>query len=838
MSAQKRKGNENYATQTPPYLSVFDAATRSPITPFVLVLLLLQQRLYSLQDSVRADCARARQTIAEACSYLEVSATAIVNIPEKLAVEINAGLVQATVTGIKKLEGALTATVDALTNLLTLAIKHYLNTYACLLDFLSAATFGSVQYYADVMQVFINQHVAQITSALSSGLNNINAALVQAQQNGLGALQGFLNGIPGVSVNINAQQVLQLPQVSVELQSIQVIPLDFVNSLKVIQVPSAVAAEAQLLDLMKRPSQVGATVREWHSTYVFSNRLHKCVQILKGEIVTGLSSISLFSSPLPLPPHTERVIICSSNTTSQAISHFEDVLRTSISSLTTGIWILIGAVALVLALSEVLVYWRDRSTKQAIARILDSPNRQSSVLEWNSYVADSIFERIRSPLAYELSTRACMLLPCTRSRTSLDQMEWFVRYVCHPGSLAIISTGILGMILTTIAQPLVSQRVDALRSSLTAEMTDWEDQGRVAIDNAVLSVTRPWADGVNDALSTLENTINNDVSGWIVGVVTPVNTTLNFLTNHVTDGVQAVFGGVPPIEHALSSLFRCLFEAPIRELEQGLATLAQGLSINLPRVNETALAVEAESALAVLTVVRVGVVGTHNERTGKREGGFVGAMEKRYEATLNEDRKFYMHILLFGLIVPVVGFLRIICWLVLDVCRSIGGHYFPRSSDSRRMSMTAFLQDSQPERAWTTPRWIDDAGYWFRSTFARGQQESSTDRKAKISAAVLQFSSASIPGTSVTSSGSPVRGIAPLRARAQYDMFPSSPHTGILRSSDSQSEERSLSSSLLNDFTYVGLRSPASQSSHWWEAQQLDPRVVEQLKRRVSTGKQ
>ncbi|KXS10537.1 hypothetical protein M427DRAFT_148545 [Gonapodya prolifera JEL478] len=768
-----------------------------------------------------------------------MSATAVVNIPEKLAVGTNKFVVESSLKAVEKLEGAITATVDALMSLLLLVVRHYLNTYACILDFLAAATFGSVQYYATTVQSFVNYQAAQISAALVAGINNINDSLQAAQQSGLGALQGFLNNIPGVNVNFNLQGIAVFPQVQAGLQNIQLIPQDFVNGLKDIKIPSAVAAEAQLLNSMKQPAE-----------------------LLKAKIVTGLSSIELFGDPLPVPTHIDGVNICSSgvayNNSLDAIGSFEKSVSSSISYLSTIVWISFVVVVCFSVTSAALLYWNDLATKRAIAAIIESAEGKHSTREQNQNVAASVLERVKDPLVYSMTT-ATVHLPLPGSPVILDRLQWYIRYTLHPGSLAITAVGIAGILLISSSQAVLADSFQHLRTDLNAEMCSWEVQGRGAIGIAVYEATSPWAAGVNVALSNAENTINSKVFGWIGDVVAPVNNTLNSLTNVVTGGIQTAFGEVPPLQQALLSLFGCLLGAPLRELEDGLNALAHGLSINLPKVNETSIAVEAESLLNVMTTTRVAIVGTRNDDTGEWHGGLVGALQDKYVAALEADRNFFGNVLLLGLVVPMIGLVKICWWLFVDIADPIIGPALARSLERTTSFFSNTVMQGLSTISWVEPSWLHAILEWRK-------REDLSDRQQltkKSSTEILQTSSATDIQTSPPSLAPFSRqtaiantGLRTVPSTKLSTMPPSGPATASSSLTLSHVSapatmfvsptglpvhpNRSSSASLLDEGPSTSStlqRDARGVSRHGFRMPQMDARFADQLKRRISGGR-
>ncbi|KXS10501.1 hypothetical protein M427DRAFT_73902 [Gonapodya prolifera JEL478] len=714
-----------------------------------------------------------------------MSATAVVNIPEKLAVGTNKFVVESSLKAIEKLEGALTATVDALMSL--------------------------------------------------PGINNIKNALQAAQQSGLGALQGFLNNIPGVNVNFHLQGIAVFPQVQAGLQNIQLIPQDFVNGLKAIKIPSAVAAEGQLLHSLKQPAE-----------------------LLKTKIITGLSSVQLFGDPLPVPAHIDRVIICSSgvayNNSLDAIGSFEKSVFSSISYVSTIVWISLVVVVCFSVLSAALLHWNDLATKRAIAAIIESAGAKHSTHEQNQNVAASVLERVKCPLVYSITT-GTVHLPRLGAPVILDRLQWFIRFTLHPGSLAITAVGIAGILLISSSEALLADSFQHLRTDLNTEIYAWEVQGRGAISNAVHEATSPWAAGVNMALSDAENTINSKVFGWIGDVVAPVNNTLNSLTNVVTGGIQTAFGGVPPIQQALLSLFGCLLGAPLRELEDGLNALAHGLGINLPKVNETAIAVEAESLIDVMATTRIAIVGTRKDDTGEWHGGLVGALQDKYATALEADRAFFVNVLLLGLLVPMMGLAKICWWLFLDVADPIVGPALARSWERVTSFFSNTVMQGLSTMSGVQPSWLHVE--WRK-------REDPSDRlqlTKKSSTKILQTGSATDIQTSppppptffrqptVVNTG--VRADPSTKSSTISLSGPGTTSSPLTRSHVSAPStmfvgttglpvhaNRSSSASLLGESSSSTLQRDTSGASRpGFRMPQMDARFADQLKRRISGGR-
>ena len=446
-----------------------------------------------------------------------------------------------------------------------------------------------------------------MASALGSAVNTLQTGLNSA----IGGVNSALGSIPGFGDRAN------IPTITIDTSPLSNVsppdswsgPLNDLNN----KLPTLNDLRAALSSLIDQPFNA-----------------------LKGQINTTYADVaSTFNAAqLPLPP-VRTVEFCNNVDTSIV----DDIGQPLVRIAETAALVLLGLVISV-AISSALVEWyRYRQLQKTIEDVRElwsdpsAPRGASiptlqltdeNILTLNAQLEQGLGTRVSAFLA-----RVFRLQPQTR-----DTLAWFIAYMTYPPALMCLVIGAVGIAATLIQLALIRPLEQVFANAGDIIIGNFTQNIENEITNAIGIDSAAYAAAVNKWLDDTTATVNNELFGFANTATNAVNSTIVQFYQSIEDGVHATFDGTA-FAAPIIEFLRCVVGNKVFALEKGLAWLKQNLSLRLPHVAPTVLALGAGNVSELASPISAAAAG--NGTSAADESGIMARAFESYRKVLRGE---------------------------------------------------------------------------------------------------------------------------------------------------------------------------------------------------------
>jgi hypothetical protein len=372
-------------------------------------------------------------------------------------------------------------------------------------------------------------------------------------------------------------------------------------------------------------------------------------QLVKKEINDTFlaSQASFIATPLPVPQEAT-VTFCGDTINTS----FDDLAKDLLKIARIGFFVLIATMVLLFIGYALITWYSQRSLRNNVERVRllwfsDGNASTDRLLAFDALIAHPIWSRI----VYFMTEKFRL------SQEKSDALTWFGLYVFHPAPLACLLIGIFGILSVQVQLAVVGPLQSQYSTQLSNNINDLTGTIASKLNVTMFQESAAYAQSLNQKIVGVETTINSDLFGWVNATIVPLNNTLANFYSEVQDAVETLFGNTP-FEAPAQEFVRCLIGTKIIGIENALTFLQQNLQVDLPRVNETALALSQSSVNEVAKPISAAAVGSGDNGD---DGGLVGKIISQYINALEKERiTFFLFLLLWGLAVVIA--LLIMAW--------------------------------------------------------------------------------------------------------------------------------------------------------------------------------
>lgn len=223
-----------------------------------------------------------------------------------------------------------------------------------------------------------------------------------------------------------------------------------------------------------------------------------------------------------------------------------------------------------------LKWWQWRKTRILIAEARNDWNQDHPGQPMNVTAMLSLMHYLAAPVLFQAVVR----IPGLQKNPAKDSARWYIAWLTHPYSLALLAFAIVGIILYTLMILVLTQIIipkygnDAALSSLFQSLS-----GNVFQSMKLQS--KAFADSVNQELTRIETAINKDIFVPIDNALISVNTTLNHMIDFLDNVVDDVFGNTL-LKDSGTTFVNCIITNSLRNAVKGITWLEEELQVCLP----------------------------------------------------------------------------------------------------------------------------------------------------------------------------------------------------------------------------------------------------------------
>lgn len=259
--------NANSNPPIPSHLSLLARLSRAPFIPATILLVFSLSSLASQLASIQRGSESTKNALNNACNSAELIANNAVALPATLARVTRGHLEKAANGAIETFLRLLDAAVDLLLALVWLFISRYTRLFVCATDLVLQASLGALKEAAEQITDWIDDRAAEIADQLVNSLDALGNWLSTTESQIRSGFQGFVESLVGIGTAFGAaplkvdftsgQQVLKFPAVWDGLMRLKAgLPLDAVDKIKQISVPSLESLEDRLRELVGVPFEM------------------------------------------------------------------------------------------------------------------------------------------------------------------------------------------------------------------------------------------------------------------------------------------------------------------------------------------------------------------------------------------------------------------------------------------------------------------------------------------------------------------------------------------------------------------------------------------------------
>lgn len=605
-----------------PWLGLQSRLFLNIFTPALASILFVGVGVISSKSDANRRANETKDQLMSACKSTQKAASVLASMPYYFAQNINeqtADAIESTVHGLARV---LSLAMTAMEKILIFMVNMYKSLFLCFIQLLVRGSLALLISAVDALSGAVNDTARAISTSIQGSINAINASLRAS----LGSLNDFAKifnksfTVPQVPMpNLSALQNIQLPnEIDGGLRKLN-------NSL-----PTLNDLKEKIDDLIETPFEK-----------------------MKSEVNSTLAKYQFDRSVLPVPNQT-KLSYCQD---SMDLTPIDKLAGSIHHAANVGVGILVLLAFLVIASYVTWQWFEYRSLRRHVDRSIIAFRAAHYGDKAITPTDDHTNSQFKMMSFLQLSQHAFLgsiLLPRIhwigiRTTDGINRFRWWLAWISHPVSLALLAMGFTGLIGVLIQMAAIKLAENQIKGEALAMLDENAAKLQEAVNDHLQTISNDFARRSNAVILDAQSQLNDGLLDWVETTTSTMNSTLNEFMDGIANVVNVTFANTP-LFTPVQSFIGCIIGQKVAGIEKALTWIHDNSHVTFPLVNDTMLMLSNSTVQEALQPAQ-------NDFTSSDDSdpGLLQSIADAYLDHLRKQRTMFLVLLLIYFILLMIG---------------------------------------------------------------------------------------------------------------------------------------------------------------------------------------
>ncbi|MCO5565466.1 hypothetical protein L7F22_019139 [Adiantum nelumboides] len=524
---------------------------------------------------------------------------------------------------VHSLARVLLLAMTAMEKILVFMVNMYKSLLLCFIELLVRGSLVLLISAVDAFSNAINDAAKAISVSIQGSINAINSSL----RTSLGSLNDFAKLF---------NKSFTIPQV----------PLPSLNELQNIRLPSEIDGG------LRKLNDSLPTLND------LKQKMDELIQIpfekMKLEVNSTLAQYQFDRSVLPIPTQTQ-LSFCQDSLDLTPVDNLANKIHHAAK---VGVGILVIFALLVITFYMIWQWIEYKSLQKHVQRTIiafkSGHDEKDSSFAVMTEDQASLFKMMSFLQLSQHAFLASIFLPRAhrigiRRTDGINRLRWWLAWISHPISMAILAMGIVGLIGVLIQIAAIKITTDHIKGETIAMLDDNAAQLQEAVNDHLSFISQDFAKRSNAIIQDAQNELNNGLLKWVGITTSTMNSTLNEFMDEIANVVNVTFANTP-LFIPVQSFVGCVIGQKVNGIEKALTWIHDNAHVTFPLLNETMLILNNSTIQEAIQPVQNGFAGEENSQSG-----LLQSISEVYLTHLRKQRTMFLILILIYFILFIIG---------------------------------------------------------------------------------------------------------------------------------------------------------------------------------------